>query len=75
MTEVLHVLGLKKHLISVSTIEDRGYEVTFRGGQVLMYPRGGSIDLAKVIEVRHGRLYRFLYQLVGALMSDVSDGT
>ena len=30
--EVLYVLGLKKNLISVSTIEDQGYEVTFRRG-------------------------------------------
>lgn len=51
MTEVLYVVGLKKNLISVSTIEDIGYEVTFRGGHVLMYPRGGSIDSAKVIVV------------------------
>ena len=31
VSEVLYVPGLK-NLISVSTIEDKGYEVTFRGG-------------------------------------------
>ena len=38
--EVLYVPGLKKNLISVSTIEDNGYEVTFKGGQMIMYPMG-----------------------------------
>ena len=32
VSEVLYVPGLKKNLISVSTIEDKGYEVTFKGG-------------------------------------------
>ena len=32
VTEVLYVPGLKKNLTSMCTIEDRGYEVTFRGG-------------------------------------------
>lgn len=75
VTEVLYVLVWKKNLTSVSTIEHRGYEVVFRGGQVLMYPKGASIASAKVIEVRHGKLYRFLFQLAGALVSSVSDNT
>ena len=32
VSEVLYVPGLKKNLIYVSTIEDKGYEVTFRSG-------------------------------------------
>ena len=75
VTKVFYVLGLKKNLISVSTIEDRGYEVVFSGGHELMYPKGGSIALAKVIEIRHGKLYRFLFQPVGALVSSASDRT
>jgi hypothetical protein len=27
--DVLYVLGLKKNLISISTIQDRGFEVSF----------------------------------------------
>jgi hypothetical protein len=51
LTEVLYVPGLKKSLVSVSTIEDRGFEVVFRNGQVLMYPKGGNITSVKVIGV------------------------
>ena len=73
--EVLYVPGLKKNLIFMSTIEDQGYEVTFRRGQAIMYPIRGSIDLGKVIGVRHRRLYRFAFQPLRALMSSVNDGT
>ena len=59
VSEVLYVLGLEKNLILVSTIEDRGYEVTFRGGQVIMYSRGSSIESSKLIGVWHKKLYRF----------------
>ena len=61
ISKVLYVPGLKKNLISVSTIEDKGYEVTFRCGQVIMYPRGSSIESGKVIGVWHGKLYRFSF--------------
>ena len=75
VSDVLYVPGLKKNLIFVSTIEDKGYEVTFRSGQVIMYPRGSSIDSGKVIGVRHGKLYRIRFQPVGALVSSVEDST
>jgi hypothetical protein len=37
LRDVLYVPGLKKNLISVSTIEERGYEVLFHDGQVLLF--------------------------------------
>jgi len=48
---VLYVTSLKKNLISVSTIEDRGYEVLFFNGHVLLYLKGSSVTLAKVIGI------------------------
>lgn len=35
--EVLYVLGLRRNMISISCIEERGYVVVFQDGQVLMY--------------------------------------
>ena len=40
-----------------------------------MYPRGSSIESGKVIGVRHGKLYKFTSQPVGALVSSVEDST
>jgi hypothetical protein len=67
--DVLFVPGMKKNLISVSTLRDRGFEVSFRGTEVLIYPRGCSIDSGQVIGVREGDLYRLLFQPVHALVA------
>ena len=40
-----------------------------------MYPKGNLIESGKVIGVRHGKLYKFDCQLVGALVSSVEDST
>ena len=69
MTKVLYVSDLKKNLVSVSTIEEKGYEVFFHDGQVRLFPRGSSITSAKVIGTRHERLYKFLFQPVRAFDS------
>jgi hypothetical protein len=72
LTEVLYVPGLKKNLVSVSTIEEKGYEILFRDGQVLLFPRGSSITSAKVIGTRHERLYKFLFHPKRALIHSTS---
>ena len=38
--DVLYVLGLTKSLISVSTLEDKGYEVKFRDHRVYIKLKG-----------------------------------
>jgi hypothetical protein len=68
-TDVLFVPGMKKKLISVSTLQDRGLEVTFRGTEVLIHPRGSSLDSGQVIGVRDGDLYRLLFQPLLALVA------
>eukprot|EP00253_Pinus_taeda_P034296 PITA_34296 len=69
VTNVLYVPGMRKNLISISALEDRGYEVLFRGGQVLMYPRGTPADSARVIVVRHAKVYKFAFHPLLALSS------
>jgi hypothetical protein len=68
-TDVLFVPGMKKNLISVSTLQDRGLEVLFIGSEVLIYPRGASMDLAQRIGVREGELYRLLFRPLRALVA------
>jgi hypothetical protein len=67
LRDVLYVPSLKKNLISVSTIEERGYEVLFRDRQVLLFPKGSSITSAKVIGTRHEKLYKLMFKPTSAL--------
>ena len=39
--EILYVLGLKKNLILVAILEDKGYKVTFMDGKALLCPKEG----------------------------------
>jgi hypothetical protein len=68
--DVLFVPGMKKNLISVSTIDDRGFEVSFQGYEVVIYPKGSSITLARVIGTCDGKLYRLIFQPLHALASN-----
>ena len=43
MNKVLYVLGLKKNLLSISALDNKGNMVVFIDGQVLMWPKGKSI--------------------------------
>ena len=56
--DVYYVSGLKKNLIFVSTIDDRGLEVLFRDGRVYIIPRGASFASTKVIGTWCGKLYK-----------------
>jgi len=49
MEDVLIIPGLKKNLLSISTLNDRGYRVTFVDAQVLIWPKGSRIDSIGVI--------------------------
>jgi hypothetical protein len=66
-TDVLYVPMMKKNLVSVSTLQDRGLEVTFRGTKVLIHPRGSPRASGQVIGVREGKLFRFFFQPLLAL--------
>ena len=54
MKYVLYVPGLKKNLISILALEERGYRVAFVDGEVLMWPNGKTIDDATMIGIEGG---------------------
>ena len=56
MKDVLYVPGLKKNLISISALDAKGFRVAFVDGQVLMWPRGKTIDDATIIWEQEGGL-------------------
>ena len=51
MKDVLYVPGLKKNLLSISTLDKKGFRVVFLDGEVLMWTKGKNINDAIVIGV------------------------
>jgi hypothetical protein len=74
-TDVLYVPGMKRNLISVSTLQDRGLELTFRGTKVLIHHRGSPRASGQVIGVREGKLFRLLFQPLHALAASSDSST
>jgi hypothetical protein len=68
MKDVLYVLGLKKNLLSISTLDEKGFRVAFIDGEVFMCSRGKSIDDAIVIGVQEGGLYKLKGHSISALV-------
>ena len=56
MKDVLFILGLKKNLLSISALDEKGMRVSFLYGQVLMWPKGKTFDDAIVIGEQEGGL-------------------
>jgi hypothetical protein len=58
MKDVLYVLGLTKNLLSISTLENKGFRVAFIDGEVLMWAKGKTMEEAIVIGKEEGDLYK-----------------
>ena len=68
MKDVLFVLGLKKNLLYISALDAKGTRVVFVDGQVLVWPKGKTIDNAVVIREQEGGLYKLKGQPEQALV-------
>jgi hypothetical protein len=71
MKEVLYVPGLKKNLLSISTLDKKGFRVSFIAGQVLMWPRGKTLDDVVVIGVEEGGLYKLKGHSDSTMVHDI----
>ena len=58
MKDVLHVPELKKNLLSISALDAKGMRVAFIYGQVLMWPKGKTIDDATMIGEEDDGVYK-----------------
>ena len=56
LKDVMHVLGLKKNLVSVVMLEDRGYDVVFSEGKAFL--RHKTTGQTKRIEIQVKNLYK-----------------
>ena len=63
MKNVLFVPGLKKNLLSISTLDAKGMRVSFVDDQVLMWTKEKTIDDVVVIGEQEGGLYKLKGQL------------
>jgi predicted aspartyl protease len=70
LSNVLYVLGLKKNLVSIYCLEEKGDRVAFLDGKVLVWYKDSNIEDARVIGTREGRLYKLLGQNTQALVHD-----
>ena len=61
MKDVLYVIGLKKNILSIFTLDANGIRVSFIDVQVSMWPRGKTIEDATII----GEESKGLYKLKG----------
>jgi hypothetical protein len=60
LSEVLYVPRMKRNLVYVSTLEDKGCKVTFSEGKFLAWHKNSHMDYAWVIGVRETNLYRLI---------------
>ena len=70
MKEVLYVPRLKKNFLCISTLDKKGYRVAFIDGQVLMWPKGKSIEYAGFIDEEEGGLYKLKGHLETSLVHE-----
>jgi transposase InsO family protein len=73
--EVLYVSGLMKNLLSVATLEDRGYWMIFKDRKALLWAKGSHLSTAKPIGTRRGGLYVVTEQSVQALAHDATSSS
>ena len=57
MKDVLYVPGLKKNLLSISSLDKKGFRVAFVDGKFLMWTKAKTIDDVVEIGVEEGGLY------------------
>ena len=68
ITKILYVPGIKKNLLSVSTLEDKGFRVTFMEGKALLWHKDSDLSSTLVIGVQEGGLYKLLGHPTQALV-------
>ena len=58
VNDILYVPGLKKNLLFVVGLEDKGYRVLFMDKKIFLWAKDTDLDLAVQIGIREGDLYK-----------------
>ena len=54
--EIMFVPGLKKNLLSVAVLEDKGFKVTFKDGKALLWSKDKYLSSVTMIGIRERSL-------------------
>jgi hypothetical protein len=57
LSDVLFVPGMRRNLVFISALEDKGYKVAFSYGKVLSWHKNSSMGSTRVIGVQEDSLY------------------
>ena len=57
LNDVLYVPGMKINIVSISSLEDKGYRLKFVDGNVIAWHNNSNMNITKVIGVREDGLY------------------
>ena len=57
LEEIFYVPGLKKNLLLVGVLEEKGYTVAFTKGKAIMWPLDGDMSSTIEIGVKEGNVY------------------
>ena len=71
LKDVIHVPGLKKNLVSVIMLEDKGYDVVFSEGKAFL--RHKKMGQTKKIGIRVKNLYKLEVDGCAAMMSKAEE--
>jgi hypothetical protein len=61
---------MRRNLVSISSLEDKGYKVSFSDGKVLSWQKNSSMESACVIGVQEDSLYRLTVRPFQASVHD-----
>jgi hypothetical protein len=70
LEDVLYVPGMKRNLVFILALEDKGYKITFSKGRVLAWHKDSHINSSKVIGVIENSLYKLTIKPVQALLHE-----
>jgi hypothetical protein len=73
--EVLYVPGIRKNLLSVATLENKGYWVIFKNRKALMRAKGSHLSTAEPIGSHRGGIYVVTGQSVHALAHNATSSS
>jgi hypothetical protein len=70
LSNFLYVPGLKKDLVSISCLEEKGDRVVFVDGKVIVWSKDSRIEDSRVIGIHEGILYKLLGHNTQVLVHD-----